>query len=75
LSDGVLLISPPASNETGPTTPLPLNGGEFSSIRAAAIAAGIVKPPTPLDTLRKAWAKASRDERAFPGPAEALANP
>jgi hypothetical protein len=38
--------------------------GEFKSIKAATIAAGIVKPPTPLDTLRKAWRKASPSERA-----------
>jgi hypothetical protein len=38
--------------------------GEYKSIRAAAIAAGIVKPPSPLDTLRKAWRKASDAERA-----------
>ena len=39
------------------------------SARAAAIAAGIIKPPTPLDILRRTWAKgtwakASPDERA-----------
>ena len=38
--------------------------GEYKSIRAAATAAGIIKPPTPLDTLRKAWRKASPSERA-----------
>jgi hypothetical protein len=37
--------------------------GEFKSARAAAIAAGIVKPPTPLDRLRKEWAKSSEDDR------------
>jgi hypothetical protein len=36
--------------------------GEFPSARAAAIEAGIVKVPTPLDTLRKAWAK---ERKAF----------
>jgi hypothetical protein len=39
--------------------------GEFRSIRAAAIEAGIITPPTPLDRLRKAWAKASDEERAI----------
>jgi hypothetical protein len=37
--------------------------GEYRSIRAAAIAAGIVKVKTPLDILRQAWAKASETER------------
>jgi hypothetical protein len=37
--------------------------GAYRSIRAAAIAAGIVKVKTPLDTLRQAWAKATTDER------------
>lgn len=36
--------------------------GEVSA-NAAAIKAGWRKPPTPLSTLRKAWAKASADER------------
>lgn len=38
--------------------------GEFKSVRAAAMAAGIIKPSSPLDQLRKAWAKATRDERS-----------
>lgn len=38
--------------------------GEYRSIRQAAIAAGIVKQTTPLDTLRRAWRKASEEERA-----------
>jgi hypothetical protein len=37
--------------------------GEFKSIRAAAIKAGIVKVKTPLDNLRSAWGKASEEER------------
>ena len=37
--------------------------GEFNSVRSAAIAAGIVKVPTPLDRLRTAWKKASKEER------------
>jgi hypothetical protein len=40
-----------------------LEKGEYRSVRAAAIAAGIVKVKTPLDTLRSTWAKASEDER------------
>jgi hypothetical protein len=42
-----------------------LGRGEYPSARAAAIAAGIVKVPTPLEVLRKAWAKASAEERAL----------
>ena len=41
-----------------------MKAGEYKSVRAAAIDAGIVKIPTALDQLRKAWAKASADERA-----------
>jgi len=41
-----------------------MKAGEYPSVRAAAIEAGIVKVPTALDTLRKAWTKASADERA-----------
>jgi len=37
--------------------------GEYASARAAAIAAGILKPPTPLADLRRAWNKASEEER------------
>lgn len=37
--------------------------GEFSSVRQAAIAAGIVKVPTALDRLLKLWAKATPAER------------
>lgn len=40
--------------------------GEFTSVRQAAIAAGIVKVPGVLDQLRKLWAKASEaDRRVF----------
>jgi len=39
--------------------------GEFKSARAVDIAAGIVKPPTALDILRRTWAKASPDECAW----------
>jgi len=41
-----------------------MKDGKYKSVRAAAIDAGIVKIPTALDQLRKAWAKASADERA-----------
>ena len=37
--------------------------GEYPSARAAAIAAGIIKPPTPYDVLCRAWKKASEDQR------------
>jgi hypothetical protein len=37
--------------------------GEYPSARAAGIAAGIVKVPSPLDLLRRAWLKASKQER------------
>jgi hypothetical protein len=40
-----------------------LAAGEFSSVRQAAIAAGIVKVPSVLDRLRKLWAKASEADR------------
>jgi hypothetical protein len=40
--------------------------GDFKSVRAAAIAAGIVKVPTALDQLRKDWRKASpREQETF----------
>ena len=40
--------------------------GEFTSVRQAALAAGIVKVPSVLDQLRKLWAKASEaDRRTF----------
>jgi len=40
-----------------------LDRGEFKSVRAAAIAAGIVKEPCRFDRLGKAWAKASEEEK------------
>src|SRR5262245_50109006 len=40
-----------------------IQAGEFRSIRAAAIAAGIVKVKSPLDQLRHWWAKASVAEQ------------
>ena len=43
-----------------------LAAGEFTSVRQAAIAAGIVKVPSVLDQLRKLWAKATdADRRTF----------
>jgi hypothetical protein len=43
-----------------------LAAGQFSSVRQAAIAAGIVKVPSVLDQLRKLWTKASEaDRRTF----------
>ena len=43
-----------------------LESGEFTSVRQAAIAAGIVKVPTVLEQLRKLWAKATdADRRTF----------
>lgn len=38
--------------------------GEFRSIRAAALAAGIVRQKTPIEHLRAWWRKANADERA-----------
>lgn len=37
--------------------------GEYRSARAAAKAAGIVRDPSPLDLLRRAWKRASKKER------------
>ena len=43
-----------------------LAAGEFTSVRQAAIAAGIVKVASVLEQLRKVWAKASEaDRRTF----------
>ncbi len=39
-----------------PEIALALARGEFTSARAAGIAAGIAKPPTMLSILRRAWA-------------------
>jgi hypothetical protein len=41
-----------------------VKAGEFRSIRAAAIVAGIVKVKTPLERLFAEWKKASQEERA-----------
>lgn len=38
-----------------------MKAGEFPSVRQAGIAAGIVKVPTPLDLLRRAWSRASTE--------------
>ena len=40
-----------------------MKAGDFRSVRQAAIAAGIITPPTPLDDLRRAWRKATEGER------------
>jgi hypothetical protein len=40
-----------------------MKAGEFKSVRAAAKEAGIVRDPTPLELLQKAWAKARMEER------------
>jgi hypothetical protein len=40
-----------------------LDRGEFPSVRQAAIAAGIVKVPTPLEAARRALAKLTPAER------------
>lgn len=37
--------------------------GEYKSVRAAAIDAGIVKPDTPLVLLKRAWARSSQSEQ------------
>lgn len=42
-----------------------MKAGEFKSVRAAAIEAGIVKPDTPADKLRKAFSKIEADQQ-FP---------
>lgn len=39
--------------------------GDFKSVRAAAIEAGIIKPETSLTVLRKAWKKATEEERSI----------
>lgn len=41
-----------------------LERGEFKSVRAAAKAAGIVREPSPLEVMQRAWSKASLTERA-----------
>jgi hypothetical protein len=40
-----------------------MKDGKYKSVRAAAIEAGIIKVPTGLQQLQKAWRKASDDER------------
>ena len=39
--------------------------GEFKSVRAATITAGIIKLKSPLDCLRADWRKASQSERVI----------
>jgi hypothetical protein len=41
-----------------------MTAGEFKSVRAAAKEAGIVKDPTALEKLQRAWRAASGHERA-----------
>jgi hypothetical protein len=41
-----------------------LAAGEFPSARAAAIEAGIIKPPPPLIELRRIWKRTPEDQRA-----------
>lgn len=41
-----------------------LLAGEFTSVRAASAAAGLIRLPTRLDALKREWAKASPAERA-----------
>jgi hypothetical protein len=38
--------------------------GDYASIREAAVAAGIVKPPSPLAQMRSAWKRASPEQQA-----------
>lgn len=40
-----------------------LNRGKYRSVRAAAIAAGIIRPASALDLLRRAWRRATPAER------------
>lgn len=43
-----------------------MKAGEFKSVRSAAIEAGIITLPTPLELLKRAWNKASeKDRQAF----------
>ena len=41
-----------------------LAAGEFHSARAAAIAAGIIVPPTPLDQVLRAFRRLSAEDQA-----------
>ena len=40
-----------------------LEAGEFPSVRQAAIAAGIITPPTPLEAAKKAYEKLDDESR------------
>jgi hypothetical protein len=40
-----------------------MKAGEYPSVRAAARAAGVLKETSPLDLLKRAWGKASQEER------------
>ena len=37
--------------------------GEYPSVRQAAIAAGIVRVPTPVDIIKREWGKATEEQR------------
>lgn len=79
-SDNIRLnrVGPPVSKAGGTSAPYlaarlkrdapeiakQLEEGRFPSVRAAAKAAGLVRDPTPLELLQKAWRKASPKERA-----------
>lgn len=41
-----------------------LDSGEISSVRAAAVVAGLIREPTGLMQLRRAWRRAGAEERA-----------
>jgi hypothetical protein len=41
-----------------------MKAGKYPSVRAAAKAAGVLKEATGFDLLKRAWGKASPDERA-----------
>lgn len=40
-----------------------MKAGEFPSVRAAAKVAGIVRDPTPLELMKRAWTRASKAEK------------
>lgn len=46
-----------------PTIFTEMKAGKYKSTRAAAIAAGLVSPPTPFTVLKREWKKADRTEK------------
>jgi hypothetical protein len=42
-----------------------MKGGKYSSVRAAARAAGVLKEASALALLKRAWGKASHEERSL----------